>query len=62
MAERLCCAGVHACVMRQGLTLEICSAEAAFEPLHFTLEEADVPHHVLRRVNLHGNFTWRGRG
>ncbi len=53
---------MHVSVMRQGLTLELCSAEAAFEPLHFTLEEADVSHHVLRRVNLHGNFTWRGRG
>lgn len=44
------------------LTLQLGRAQAALQPLHLALQEADVPHHVLRWVDLHGNVPRGGRG
>ena len=35
------------------LTLQFGSAQVLLQPLHLALQEADVSHHVLGRVNLH---------
>lgn len=43
------------------LTLQLSGAQAFLKPLHLILQEADMPHHVLRRVYLHGNISWGGR-
>lgn len=47
-------------VMGRTLTLELSGSQALLKPLHLVLEEADMPHHVLRRVYFHGNVS-RGR-
>lgn len=43
------------------LTLKFCWAQALLQTLHLALEESGVLHHVLRRVDLHGDFPG-GRG
>ena len=45
---------------KRPLTLQLGGAQAFFKPLHFILQEADMPHHVLWWVYLHGNISWRG--
>lgn len=44
------------------LTLQLSGAQAFLKPLHLILQEADMPHHVLWWVYLHGNISWGGRG
>ncbi len=43
------------------LTLQLSGAQAFLKPLHFILQEADMPHHVLWWVYLHGNVSRGGR-
>lgn len=54
----------HTWIMWQAerpLTLQLSGAQALLKPLHLVLQEADMPHHVLWRVYLHGNVSRGGR-
>lgn len=47
--------------IQEALTLKLSSAQAFLQPLHLILQEADMPHHVLWWVYLHGYISWGGR-
>lgn len=47
--------------IQEALTLQLSGAQAFLQPLHLILQEADMPHHVLRWVYLHGYISRGGR-
>lgn len=47
--------------MHRTLTLQLSGAKAFLKSLHLIFKESDMPHHVLRRVYLHGYVSWGGR-